>query len=251
MTDLSDEYYKHDVHRKLKQISTPEAVVNYFKEAIKEGRLSKGDLLPSEQELQRQFQISRVSLREGRARLAALGIIKVVPGKGAFVSGEIDSASLDGVLLPFFSSSDGDSLEDLLEARSLIEGRVAVLAADRRTDEDLAALREILDRSKDAIDDGRSFGDLDYEFHIQLAGAARNVFLKKMLSVINGHVHLFLKFHAKDSASRVKALASHRSIFECVAKKRSREALKIMQAHIKSCMDSYRTQVLEQGKIRS
>ena len=88
---------------KLQKFTTAEAIVNYFKKEIESGRLKPDDKLPSERMLQEEFGISRFSLREGLARLSALGIIRIIHGKGAFINSEINNASLGHVLMPMFS----------------------------------------------------------------------------------------------------------------------------------------------------
>ena len=94
---------------KLIKISTAEAVVNYFTEQIKSGRLLPGDKLPSERKLQALFGVSRFSLREGMARLNALGLVRVSQGKGAFVNGDACAGSLEKVLIPMTFSQDRES----------------------------------------------------------------------------------------------------------------------------------------------
>ena len=223
-------------------------MVNYFKKEIEEGRLTSGDKLPSERELQQKLSISRFSLREGLARLSALGIIKIVHGKGAFVANEINRESLGAVLLPFFSDQNDRTLKDLCEARLLLEGQIAVLAARRRSNEDLAVLQEILLQSENALDNPVAFGELDHQFHLQLTQFAGNIFFYKMLDVINDHIHSFLRDHAEDSKSRKNALKGHWKIFECIKKGDAGNIEDITRKHIMSCMKHYKKHVLKKRK---
>lgn len=247
----SDEYNKYNIARNtiLSRFSTSEAVVNYFIGEIKEGHLVPNDKLPSERVLQDQLQISRFSLREGLARLSALGIIKIIHGKGAYVTKEIDSTSLGNVLLPHLIDSDSRYYEDIFEARLLIEERVAVLAANRRSDQDLGELQQILERAEISIEDANKFGELDYLFHDQLAKAAGNAIFKKMLDVINKHLRLFLYDHARDSASRRKALRSHWRILECIKNKETTKAGKVIKNHIKGCKRNYEMSIQKKGRV--
>ncbi|MCP4613067.1 MAG: FadR family transcriptional regulator [Planctomycetes bacterium] len=233
----------------LQRVSTAEAIVQYFKNEIESGNLKQGDLLPSERVLRDQFGISRFSLREGLARLSALGIINIKHGKGAFISGEINSLSLSNVLLPFLSGQTDDSLNELFEARSLIEERVAELAAKRRSKDDLDDLNEILKKSEKALNNPSDFGELDYKFHQRIALAAGNVFFQKMLDVINDHVHSFLRRHAQDYTSRKNALENHWLIYKCIEDRNAKKINQIMKGHISSCMTNYINQVLDKGKI--
>jgi len=233
---------------KLQKITTAEAVVNYLKQEIESGKLKPGDQLPSERVLQGQFGISRFSLREGLARLSALGIIQIIHGKGAFVTSEINKASLSHVLMPMFLNPTSDSLNDLFEARSLIEERVTALAAQRRSDEDIIALQNILEQSEGALNDPSIFGDLDYHFHLQIRQSAGNVFLEKMIAVINDHVKSFLLYRAEDHLSRKNALENHRSILECIKKKDDIKVVTIVKEHMKIGVKNYIKHILNQRK---
>ena len=73
----------------LQRYTTAEVVVNYFRKEIESGNLKPGLQLPSERVLQKQFGISRFSLREGLARLSALGIIQIQHGKGSFIASDV------------------------------------------------------------------------------------------------------------------------------------------------------------------
>jgi len=234
----------------LKRVSTAEAVVHYFIEEIEAGNLKQGAQLASERKLQEQFGISRFSLREGLARLSALGIIQIKHGKGAFISGEINIKSLGHVLLPMFSDSTKGSLNDLSEARVLIEERTAELAALRRSAEDVEALREILLQSERALHDPITFGEFDYQFHHLIAQASGNVFFQKMLDVMNDYIHSFLQRHAEDYHSRKSALKNHWQIFDCIEKKDEKNISPIMNRHICSCMENYIKHMLNQQKVQ-
>jgi len=235
----------------LSRFSTSEAVLNYFKKEIEEGHLIPGEKLPSERILQKQLHISRFSLREGLARLSALGIIKIIQGKGAFVSSEINSTSLENVLLPGLLKHDPRSYEDIFDVRLLIEERISVLASKRRSNEDLRILKQILEESEIAINDAIKFGEFDYLFHNHIAKAAGNPIYIKMLDVINKHLRSFLYDHARDKSSREKAHKSHWQIYECIKKKQTEEAGKVTKKHIKDCKKNYETLILKKGNKQS
>ena len=223
----------------LSKISTSEAVANYFKSEIEKGRLQPGDQLPSERVLQEQLGISRFSLREGLARLNALGIIDIIHGRGTFVSREINPESIGIVLVPFRSRNPDRFYEDLFEARMFIEGSLAVLAAQRRSEKDLAAMRENLEQSEARLDNPDIFGELDYKFHRLIAVMAGNMFLTRMLDIIDDSIHSFLAGHAKNRPSRENALEGHREIFCCIEKKDAGTIGALTRRHIKGCKKNF------------
>ncbi|MBN1670200.1 MAG: FadR family transcriptional regulator [Kiritimatiellae bacterium] len=224
----------------IRTVSTAEAVVNHFRERIEAGALKPGDPLPSERILQRSLGISRFSLREGLARLSALGIITIRHGKGAFVTDAVDRDSLGGVLTPLFSSRDQETADELLDARAIIESQLATLAARRADGADLARIEEILDRSERALGDPAAFGRLDYEFHHQLAIVAKNRFLRTMIETLTDHMTSFLIEHARSAPARKAALNHHRQIYACVVERDSETIGPRMTAHIMHCWRRYK-----------
>ena len=232
----------------LSKISTSEAVVNYFKSEIEEGRLLPGDQLPSERVLQEQLAISRFSLREGLARLSALGIIDIFHGKGAFVSKTINPASIGILLVPFRSSNPDGFYDDLFEARMFIEGSLAVLAAQRRPAKALTAMRENLAQSEAQLGNPEKFGKLDYGFHRLIATMAGNMFLTQMLDVIDDSIQSFLIEHAKNRLSRENALKTHREIFECIETKDADTIGALTRRHINGCKTNFESANLDNNK---
>lgn len=225
----------------LKRTSTAEAVVNWLKEELARGMLHPGDKLPSERQLQEQFAISRFALREGLARLSALGIVRIVHGKGAFITNGISSDSLGNVLLPAMTTDPDQSLRDLFEARLLIETEMARQAARRSTPEHLTALDTILEQTAESLDSSARFAELDYEFHLAVGVAAGNLFLCKMLDALREQVRSFLDQHARSPASRRAALRTHREIIGHIRARDPENAACTMGRHLKGCKSNYET----------
>src|ERR1035437_1716593 len=107
-------------------------VVNHIRVLIEKGTLKAGDKIPPERELAQTLKISRASLRTGIGYLVATGVMKVRHGVGTFVSdGPAEfgkgSVSLMGAL-------HGFQFWQMFEARVIIEGNLAALAAERGKD---------------------------------------------------------------------------------------------------------------------
>ncbi len=227
---------------KLIKITTAEAVVNYFKGHIKNGLLAPGDKLPSERELQDILEVSRFSLREGLARLNALGLLKISPGKGSFVSREASARSLEDVLIPMTFSQDNKTLEDLMDARALIEGEAAAQAASRRTENDLQKLADILDRSESERDNPVAFGRLDFEFHHELVRISDNRFYMLMIDALSDSVRSFLGMHALPPENRKTAAGSHRQILAAIQDKNAEACRELTRRHIHCCKSNFKKQ---------
>jgi DNA-binding FadR family transcriptional regulator len=145
---------------------------------VRSGELRRGDKLPSERDLAATMEISRPTLREAVRILAEAGVVEVRrgPGGGIFVAGDVVPVEL----VRERSSLRLEEVADVLEARRLVEPGVARLAAQRASEQDLAALersveemRAICERGYTNLDEER-FLQLDLQFHLGLARAAGN-----------------------------------------------------------------------------
>jgi GntR family transcriptional regulator, transcriptional repressor for pyruvate dehydrogenase complex len=157
---------------------TFEEAVEQIAEKIKSGDLHIGDRLPSERELAAQMRISRPTLREAVRTLAEAGVLDVRRGQsgGIFVSSEL----IPRELVRSRQAIRVSEVAGVLEARRLLEPRVAQLAAVHATEDDFAALAALIERKRElAADDDflrheDLFLQLDLKFHLAMARATRN-----------------------------------------------------------------------------
>lgn len=104
---------------------------------IENDDLPDGSRLPSEAEFAARFNLSRASVREGLARLRAEGRLVSRRGAGSFAVRDAETH-----LLQLSAISTPEDLVDWHELRMALESEIALLAAERRTQADLDALRE-------------------------------------------------------------------------------------------------------------
>jgi DNA-binding FadR family transcriptional regulator len=157
-------------------------VARAIKDFIIDRQLAPGDRLPSEHELCRYFQVSRVIVREAMRTLAAAGIVRVQHGKGAFVE-QFDGGALVEQLT-FGLRDELAVFRHMLELRELVECGAIELAATRATDEDLNHLRAIVAQMRHAAEQGRPLEESDRAFHQAVVGAAKNPALSRLGVVV-------------------------------------------------------------------
>lgn len=149
-----------------------DVVIERLTQAIVDGRLKPGDRLPSESQIAATFGISKPIAREALRELAAMGVIQVQQGKVGRIRA-IDS----GPLARFFRFAVGrteQGLHDAVELRRMLEPQIARLAAQRRTDADIAILHEILAAMEAALGDIPRWIAADLAFHAHIAAMAHN-----------------------------------------------------------------------------
>jgi len=146
-------------------------LVEAIGDRIREGKLAPTDKLPTEAEIMGEFGVSRTVVREAISKLQASGLVETRHGIGTFVVGLGDAA-------PFHIDREQlSTLRDviaLLELRIGLETEAAGLAAQRRTAENLTAMRSALDAFDEAVEANNDAVAPDFQFHVEVARATQN-----------------------------------------------------------------------------
>src|SRR6266568_757326 len=138
---------------------------------IVRGRYAPGSSLPPE-ELEQEFGISKTVLREALRVLAAKGLVDARQKRGTVVSPRSSWSLLDADLLRWQGGEpDAAFLDNLAEVRGIVEPAGARLAASRRDDDDLDAMRAALQAMTEAGTDAAAVVEADLAFHRALLDA--------------------------------------------------------------------------------
>lgn len=170
-------------------VSLAKQIADQIRGSIMDGSLQADDRLPTEQELAKQFQVSRPTIREALKRLAAQNLVRSRrgPAGGTFVNPP-SSEELSAVLTAATARLVGMGTFDIaetLDARHELEVLCARLAAKKRSDSELAIMAEEIERQRDASISDIDFARSDLRFHRALADAAHNPLIRVvMFSVI-------------------------------------------------------------------
>lgn len=223
------------MHIPLTKISATEAVAESLKTRILEGEFSPGEKLPSEQALLNAYEVSRLTLREALARLAAWGVILVHHGKGAFVSDSVSVPALGNVLIPLFPRINAARMNDLVEARNTIESEIAAKVAEIRTDDQIQTLGRLLAYDPRAITSAKTFADRDYQFHLTLVEMAGNVFFLSIYQALHHQIRSFLVQYAESVPDWKQALARHTPILDAIIAGDRETARSLAREHAGIC----------------
>ncbi|WP_075813728.1 FadR/GntR family transcriptional regulator [Corynebacterium sp. CNJ-954] len=145
-------------------------VIDIMRKKVSSGAWPVGARIPLEAELQRDYGVSRVTLRQAVQALVHVGILVTVQGSGTYVR---STSELEAVFQRFLAEED---LTSLLEARLAIEPQAAELAALRATEDDLWRMGQILSSSRTAAKSGNlsELTPLSSQFHREMVHAAHN-----------------------------------------------------------------------------
>lgn len=211
-------------------------VVSQILSMVRARTLNAGDRLPPERELAEMFQVSRPTVREALRALVVLGVLKTRHGSGIFVS-PLEATDILGPLAFFLSLKDVQ-VDQLYEARRLIEGEIASLAASRGSEKQISELHVSIDDQDHATGDPLAYRTADSKFHHTLAEMAGNPFLARAAESLNILGLEFRKMASETPSVILQSIADHRNVITFIAARDSEGARIAMQAHMMNVLIS-------------
>jgi DNA-binding FadR family transcriptional regulator len=185
------------------------------------GRFPSGEVLPGEDELLHRFGVSRTALREALKTLAAKGMIvpKARVGTRVLPQSEWHMFDPDIIAWRMLVGMDAGFMRHLFEIRLAIEPAAAMLACNRRTDEELARMSAILDEMGQLAGDLEQFVAVDLSFHKAILGATGNPMMHSIGAVIEAALRTAFRLSAPtdDPLRHAESVRRHRCIYEAIA----------------------------------
>lgn len=212
-----------------------EEIAEQIKEKILKGELLPGQKLPSTRELSELFQVGMSTIREALSALKAMGLVESRQGEGSYVR----SFSPDEMMLPELDTLllNKETILELIEARKVLEVSNAALAAEKRTDEDLAAFAHILEEMENHLGHMEIGEQADLKFHQTLAAATHNSIIVRMLEAIAGQMETAiretrrLEMYGNPSVSE-RLFREHTRIYEAIRDGDRTRAMEAMNDHL-------------------
>jgi DNA-binding FadR family transcriptional regulator len=210
-------------------------LVQTLGERIRDGRLATGDKLPTEAAVMAEFGVSRTVVREAISKLQAAGLVETRHGIGTFVVGVGDAGGFR--IAPEQMATLRDVIA-VLELRIGIETEGAALAAQRRTDEDLAQMRVALDAVQAAVDAGKDAVGADFQFHSAIARATQNPHFAELIATLGARIIPRARLEGEDTmtderrAYLKRVNAEHENILDAIAAGDADGARAAMRTHL-------------------
>jgi DNA-binding FadR family transcriptional regulator len=201
-------------------------------EQIASGKYAVGDRLPAERDLGIEYSVSRPTVREAIIALEVQGLVEVRVGSGAYVRKIPTKSEEPGFHVTAF---------ELTEARLVVEGEIAALAAMQITDHELDRLDQLVTdiETENFRSDGKE--EADREFHMLIAHATRNAALVNtaeqlwQLRASSPDIALLL---AKARTAKVKPVVEeHRAIANALRSRDQKTARAAMRSHLAAVLD--------------
>lgn len=206
-----------------------ELVVAQIRRAIHIGKYIPGDKLPAERLLAQQLGVSRTTVREAIRVLEGEGYIESRRGAGGGIV-ILHQGQTEERMKPIVKERLPE-FEELLDFRVTIEGAAAALAAQRRTKQDLATLTRAFEIMEQ--DEGSArFRAADSAFHLGIADAARNRFMRKAIE--DARAAMWMPIDSVITRVLPSAHAHHRQILDAIRANNPRAAERAVAAHIET-----------------
>jgi len=205
-----------------------------YNQIVVEKKYLPGDKLPNENELAVLFGVSRITSRGAIGLLVSQGVLKVVRGRGTYVSDKLS---------PYVNAEFGDlerirmRLHELFEARLILEPPIAALACERATDEDLEAIIAYGEEACEAIEKGYYSTEIELKFHSAIASATHNAFLSTLFPIISRSIDETLAATAPYPRLTNISMTDHKQIMVFMRKRDAAGARSAMELHIRKVYD--------------
>lgn len=195
-------------------------VTEELRKAIVELRLRPGAPL-REVALAEQLGVSKTPLREAFARLEQEGLVETTSFKGAVVTG--------------YSERD---LNEIYDLRALLEGAAARSAAEGSTADMLAALSDVVARSRELRDAGdlEALAGLHEEFDVIVYAQVTNERIVALIENLRAHLTRIGKLTVGIPGRVEASVEEHAAIVDAIAAHDPNEAERLMRVHIGSVL---------------
>jgi DNA-binding FadR family transcriptional regulator len=192
---------------------------------IVSGEYRPGESLPGEIAASQTHRVSRNAYREAVRILAAKGLVESRQKAGTLVTERSRWNLLDPDVLDWtLSTNPAPSFSDaLFELRSIVEPAAAGLAAQRRSEHDLAAMELALEEMRRYAPDSPEGEEADELFHEAIFAAAGNDVLRRLASIISASVKFVAEFKREQHIDR-DTWPDHKALFEAIRFRRSGQA---------------------------
>lgn len=203
----------------IRRVSLASAVADKLREKIIRGEIQEGEQLRQDA-IARDFDVSRIPVREAMRQLEAEGLINIVPHRGAVVS----------ALSP-------DEIEELFDIRALLECDVLRLSVPNLTDAEFRKADEILQTYEKALwlkEEVGTWGRLNWQFHSTLYSRANRPRFIALIQTINNNGDRYTRLQLYLTQAFERAKQEHRELLQLCRQRDVANACDLLGRHIRN-----------------
>lgn len=205
-----------------------DSAVRFLRAMIFSGELGPGDRLPPERDLGARLGISRMTLRLALKVLESTGY--VVTTRGSHGGSRVSGPEALFRCWKHWMRQHTEQLDDIFEFRGTVETRLAALAAERRTDEDLRIMDAAIAGERSPLDWSTLF-HADMDLHRGIARAARSPHLERAMMAARGELFVPVDIMVLD-AEEPRIHDTHQTILNAIRAQDAVKAAEEMRGHL-------------------
>jgi DNA-binding FadR family transcriptional regulator len=224
--------------------SLVEIVVEKLLDKIVSGEVGPHKALPSETEIAKEVEVSRLTAREAIKTLEANNVVYKRRGLGTFVNPVERWTDLEAIARVSLRNLAGDQVPmHLIEVRKLVEVGAAELAALHHRPEDLVSMTSCIAAMQTAHDEGDldAFFTADISFHDALLRATGNPFIPALLTQLTVLLRTVRRLTSDSDVVQTHAIHQHQLVLDAVRSGSSAKAHEAMNDHMAQIVEDYET----------
>lgn len=206
----------------------PQIVADKIIDLIESKELLPGEKLPSEQELMKELNVGRGTIREAIKSLVSRNIVEIRRGVGTFV--EKNTGVVEDPLGFSFIDNKKKLVKDSMDVRLLLEPSIARWAARNATDSEILEIIELSKKIETAILNDENYSDLDVEFHTKIANSSRNLVVENLIPILNTNIRSLID--VTHAVLKEYTILSHKKIANAIKERDEEMAEQLMREHI-------------------
>ena len=214
-------------------------VIEEIKNKIQSGEFPIDSKLPSENELAKMFNVSRVPIREALSALSSHGIIESIHGGGSWVRPKPFEKLIDQSLIDVISSKQ---IIDLLEMRIILATKATFLAAQRHDDNDLQKMKQTQEVLLKELEQTSQINDeSEFLFHQAIVHATKNEVLirtlENLFDLYNRALKASLPTNSMIAGSNKQVYEEHQAILKAISLRDAEGAEAAMFQHLSNNLE--------------
>lgn len=192
--------------------SLAKAIVHEIARLVAVGKIKPGDKFPSEAILAEQLGVGRSSIREAFRVFQILGVTEAKPGRGTIL---VNTAPLFA-LTEWSEFTSTDLINDIVEARLVLEPLIAAMAARRANAAGIRRIRDTIEAGRKAIGNEAASIQTSLDFHTAVADASGNQTLLLATLLLRSLYFESTRFSRRHPENYTTLLEDHEKIFAAI-----------------------------------
>ena len=206
----------------------PQIIADKIIDLIESKELLPGERLPSEQELMKELNVGRGTIREAIKSLVSRNIVEIRRGVGTFVAEK--TGVVEDPLGFSFINNKNKLVKDSMDVRLLLEPSIAKWAARNATDSEILEIIELSKKIETAILNDENYSDLDVEFHTKIANSSRNLVVENLIPILTTNIRSLID--VTHAVLKEYTILSHKKIANAIKERDEELAEQLMKEHI-------------------